>query len=461
EGSLGRETKGDPFPFPPNRRASGKWRSTPTDGGGDRAKIPRLDKQGDQVEAVGAGADAVPEDRLSQLPEDLLKDHILTRLPLKDAIRTGVLARVWRQLWKTRWGPEGSCSVEVRGSRDALQLKRRERMARPWNRIDRFSLVAETTALTAKELRSFVEYTAKCSVADLHVESRKRSEMLSFPVTKSSLDLERLSLRNFRISNMHYSDNHTKFRALGVIQLHCCTISNNRAFENMLKVSPSLLTLDLRGCTFIERWERKEWEARDKRLVMPPNLRTLTMAECVSYKFSRWKARLDLVDVPSLRSFRYSGDFIDSPFTLPRAAALDDLYIMFSHSSSASEKYNDVKLNEYLPEDLSRLNVLTISGNALRGASSLPDGGGPAQMPSLSLHNLRELQLLMFGLEAVNLAELYAFLKACPCPNLERLFVQLPESDYKPLEGSIDEGREELQLAPHWGAASEFFVEES
>ena len=55
----------------------------------------------------------------------------------------------------------------------------------------------------------------------------------------------------------------------------------------------------------------------------------------------------------------------------------------------------------------------------------MPDGGGPAQLPSLSLHNLRELQLLMFGLEAVNLAELYAFLKACPCPNLERLFVQV------------------------------------
>ncbi|KAJ1260474.1 hypothetical protein BS78_10G235400 [Paspalum vaginatum] len=291
----------------------------------------------------------------------------------------------------------------------------------------------------------FVQYTVDRRVADLRVESRKKSDLPSFPVPKSSRHLERLSLRNFRISNQYYHADCPKFLALVVIQLHHCSISNNTAFEKMLEWSPSLLTLDLRGCTFVDRWEDMP-----KRLVMPPNLRTLTIAECVSDERSRyrpfrfrWKARLDSVHVPSLRSFRYSGDFIDSPFTLPRAAALDDLYILFSHSSSASEKYSDVKLIEYLPEDLSRLNVLTISGNALRGASSLPDGGGPAQLPSLNLHNLRELQLLMFELEAVNLADLYVFLKACPCPNLERLFVQLPESDYKPLEGSIDEAREE------------------
>jgi hypothetical protein len=46
-------------------------------------------------------------------------------------------------------------------------------------------------------------------------------------------------------------------------------------------------------------------------------------------------------------------------------------------------------------------------------------------MPSLNLHSLRELQLLMFEMEAANLADLYLFLKTCQCPNLERLFVQV------------------------------------
>jgi hypothetical protein len=42
-----------------------------------------------------------------------------------------------------------------------------------------------------------------------------------------------------------------------------------------------------------------------------------------------------------------------------------------------------------------------------------------------SLNSLRELQLLMFGMANSNLADIYSFLKACRCPQLERLFVQV------------------------------------
>jgi hypothetical protein len=41
------------------------------------------------------------------------------------------------------------------------------------------------------------------------------------------------------------------------------------------------------------------------------------------------------------------------------------------------------------------------------------------------LYNLRELHLLMFGMANSNLADIYSFLKTCPCPQLERLFVQV------------------------------------
>jgi len=42
-----------------------------------------------------------------------------------------------------------------------------------------------------------------------------------------------------------------------------------------------------------------------------------------------------------------------------------------------------------------------------------------------NLHGLRELHLLMFGMANSNLADIYSFLKTCPCPQLERLFVQV------------------------------------
>ena len=48
-----------------------------------------------------------------------------------------------------------------------------------------------------------------------------------------------------------------------------------------------------------------------------------------------------------------------------------------------------------------------------------------------NLHGLRELHLLMFGMANSNLADIYSFLKTCPCPQLERLFVQV--SIFSPL----------------------------
>lgn len=41
----------------------------------------------------------VNEDRISQLPEDLIL-HILSLLPTKDVIATTVLSKQWRSLWK-------------------------------------------------------------------------------------------------------------------------------------------------------------------------------------------------------------------------------------------------------------------------------------------------------------------------------------------------------------------------
>lgn len=58
--------------------------------------------------------------------------------------------------------------------------------------------------------------------------------------------------------------------------------------------------------------------------------------------------------------------------------------------------------------------------------SSLPDAGANAELAKLSnLRSLRELHLLMFGMETVNLNDIYVFIKTCHCPQLERLFVQV------------------------------------
>uniref|UniRef100_A0A0A9BZ02 At1g61320/AtMIF1 LRR domain-containing protein n=1 Tax=Arundo donax TaxID=35708 RepID=A0A0A9BZ02_ARUDO len=227
---------------------------------------------------------------------------------------------------------------------------------------------------------------------------------------------------------MYYKGAQT-FHALEVIRLHYVFFTE-AVFRKMMALCPSLRTLDLRGCDYdcIFYW--------GSCMVLPANLRRITIAECDG------TTTLDLVPAPSLRSFLYSGSFFDAPFSLPGDAMLADLYICLSYSMSGS--YSTKKFNKALPNDLSGLNVLTICSNALPAASSLSDDGLTAQLPKLSnLHSLRELQLLMLKMEATNLADIYVFLKTCQCPNLERLFVQLPIFNCESMEGSLDAVGEE------------------
>ncbi|CAN6215878.1 unnamed protein product [Urochloa humidicola] len=313
-------------------------------------KRQRVDGQGDPSES--AGADAILADRISA-PPDELRQCILTHLPLKDAIRTGAVARGWRGLWRFRWAHRGSVELHLR-SHDAprMELDALECEPRPRRRLDRFSLVVDTCKLKSSELRRFVEYAAECGVEDIHVEARKTTaaDKLNFHLPLASPLLARLSLRRISISNMYYKGAQP-FHALEVILLHSVSIAQV-TFYRMMELCPNLLTLDLRSCDceHLFFWGR----AMD----LPAKLRSVTVAECDG------TIRLDLVEVRSLRSFRYSCGYLDTPFSLAGDAVLSDLYIRFIYSTT-SRSHNAQQFNNGLPNDLSTLTVLTICNNAL------------------------------------------------------------------------------------------------
>jgi hypothetical protein len=306
-------------------------------GEGGGAKRPR----GDRFEALDAD---VPVDRISALPDEL-RQCILTRLTYKDAIRTGVLARGWRDLWRSRWAHCASVEVHLR-TRDSprKELDALEREPRPRRRVDRFSFVAETFKLKSSEFKRFIEYATECHAEDLHVETRKRTlaRKLTFRLPLCSPLLARLSLRRIRIANRCYNGAQP-FRALEVIQLYSVSI-NSETFTKMMSICPNLLTLDLRDCDI----DRKFWTIS---MAWPATLRSVTVARC------NGNTRLDLMRVHSLRSFCYSG------IILADDAVLSDLYIRFSNSMSGSQDAQE--FNKALPNDLSDLTVLTICNNAL------------------------------------------------------------------------------------------------
>ncbi|XP_066377298.1 FBD-associated F-box protein At5g38590-like [Miscanthus floridulus] len=378
-------------------------------GSGGGAKKQKVDEH-DRCEA--AGSDAIREDRISALPDEL-RLHILTHLPLKDAIHTGALARGWRDLWKRRWAHRASVEVHLR-SRDDLrrELEALAREPRPRRRLERFSLIVDIWNLKSSELRRFLDYAAECGVEDLDVETRKitAADKLNFHLPAvSSPSLACLSLRRISVSSMYYKGARA-FQALEVIRLVSVSF-RWKAFRKMMALCPSLLILDLRSCCcYGDGWVFYE---------LPPKLRNLTVADCSKITSP------DFVRVPSLRSFCYSGHFSNLPLSIVRHAVLSDLYIHLRDSLPMKE-WNIFKLRESLPKDLSILNVLTISYTALTAASVLSADGASAQLPNFNLHSLKELHLLMFEMKAADLSNLYLFLKTVQCPNLERLFVQFP-----------------------------------
>ncbi|KQK18523.1 hypothetical protein BRADI_1g43060v3 [Brachypodium distachyon] len=357
-------------------------------------------------------------DRISEMVDDL-KLKILTHLPLKDAIRMVVLSKEWSRVWKLRLNQDvGGAHIHhdlvpriYPSSEQLLELLQRRR----GRRLQSFSLVVKTS--------------------ELHVELRNTSarNRITFHFPMRSRNLARLSLRGINLSQRHYMSPQN-ISKLEVIRLYEVGIVD-KVLLKMVPLYAALRTLDLCYCHGLSDL-RRVFHGR--------NLRTLTVDECAGVR--ELNVQPVLKPVCSIRSFRYSGSFI-WPFYLPRAAAFTDLYICYNVAipvDVSGQWFDNTLFNT------SELTVLTICSNVLQAVSSLTDAGVHAGLAKVAnFQKLKELQLIMFEMKALNLAGIYAFLKNCQCPTLESLFVQLPtEKSYMPVvdanNGVIEEPPEDV-----------------
>jgi hypothetical protein len=314
-------------------------------------------------------------DRLSELP-DVLRLHILSLLPLKSAIRTGVLSSRWRGLWAHRW-PDPSSLVLSSNSTSSLLLPNAAAVTageedafastvnrflaqRGRRRIDSFVLSFHQGQVLQSDLKQWVDYAAACSAEDFHlhvlpndpatsttslsrrnnINRRKNSGTLSFHFPMDSPLLTRLSLRG-----IHLSAANSASTRLEILALHSVTLTE-AALRKVVAACPVLRCLDIRRCRDLRRIQIS---------ASGPHLRSLTIIDCPK------ATELVVTSAPGLRSFQFCGTFL-SKYSIENAYSLKEVYFTSASPNLSLPNSNWVSCFERV----ANVTVLTLCSHALQ-----------------------------------------------------------------------------------------------
>ncbi|XP_020258791.1 putative F-box/LRR-repeat protein At5g54820 [Asparagus officinalis] len=355
------------------------------------------------------------EDRLTALP-DVLRVQILSLLPCRYAVRTGVLSKNWKILWKQRFNHTTTLKFGRKYQNPANQQElvneiQNYMLAHENRKIETFHLYFHPDTLNPETVCNWIERAIENGVEELYLDFSQGIVSLK-PTGKL-----RTGRKKFKLPESVFQFN----RSLTSLSLSFCTLTGRYQFGYF----DCLEHLQLQGINLNDTMLVKV-------LYNCPKLQSLELRECMSLKYvedigsySQIKKltivhcpNIEVIDIlaPLLHSFHFLGKF-PRKFTLA-VPFLSDCIIM-----STLREYEQITNNwevTLLKHD--SLQVLTTCSSSLQ----LILGSG--KIVGASLKNLQELQLCMENLRSSDLLNIYKLFMRYKLQQLETLFIELPTS---------------------------------
>ncbi|XP_058073177.1 F-box/FBD/LRR-repeat protein At1g13570-like isoform X2 [Magnolia sinica] len=312
-------------------------------------------------------------DRISELPDDMLHS-ILFKMPMKFIIRTSILSRRWRNLWKPIWAYATALDLGAEFAtgqtpEEFVATVNRYLQLHKGKEIQIFRL--PYIPCNPSDAEKWVEFAIAKGVKELHIDfckPFKESKLCKLPNSLLSCDF----LTELKLSRCDFSPL-LDFKGCPYLKtLHLSHVTVTDAlFERMLSNCPLLEQLSLRFCLELTHIK-----------VSAPDLplKTLIVVEC-----------LDAVEIeifaPNLQSFRFYGDFI--PMYFENISSLVDVLI----DGICREDHDLGKDCIGVLHHLEHVKTMTLFSGSLEYVG-LVEEYTPEDLP-LAFHNLQELQLLM------------------------------------------------------------------
>ncbi|KAJ0966017.1 hypothetical protein J5N97_027155 [Dioscorea zingiberensis] len=343
---------------------------------------------------------AEDQELISELPE-MLRLHILSALPRKDAIRTGVLSSLWKGLWKYRLSLTdtsldfGRSFSEGKSDEETVQEIAEAMQRRGKNLIEVFNLCVHPSA-DKDTVSAWIQQASASGAEEASLDFSGKGG----PIVIESLNAEvfavnslvLLSLSNCKLEG---DFNSTTFNSLDRLYFEK-VVTNDSVMRELVGNCPVLTRLELRECSGLH----------DMVFKFPTlHLKTLVVFNC-------WKLRTIDVCSPALVSV----DFYGQTACL---FVIRDVTSLVDASMVAEVRGQSIKfLNSRAEAGQKFVNALAMSSNRLEEmlrSNSSPFG---------DVEYLSGLQLVV--LNNGWLAPLYQYLGQQNFRYLEKMFIELP-----------------------------------